>query len=658
MRITSVLSIIFTLFALAISCQASNHVLNQQKESLVFQAIKQKKWSKAAKMSLQSKNQALQKIVLSQRFLDSSYKENSFIEMSKFLIKNPLWPQRELIQQRAEALLNDKIDPQAIVKFFLLKKPLTSNGHKHYAYAATAVPQKIPTFPRIIKNGWIKGSFNIQEQKKYYQRFKRLLTIKEHRQKIEYLLMQKKINEAKNIFQYIDSDSKRSFNAHIALIQTPDKSNIIMQSLPTKIHTPGIIYQYLFNMRNSNIKSDRVHKLVLSIKDFTRYGDEIWFMQNYIAREYIDKKRYQDAYQAISFNMARTRANKSNAEFLSGWLALENLKKPKLALRHFKNFNKIVSTPISKARGMYWMGRAYDALKDKETAHRVYKRNAANYPYAFYGQMSAIEVGVDKISIPNKGGVKNYKIAPNSKILTDKSQIFSSTLLVSKYGKNSLAQTYIKQVAKLIKNQQEAKDFLSLLKRNENVHHVNWYAKHILHKHIMLKSSNYPLAYKKQKRAIEASLAYSIVKQESSFYKGAISSANAKGLMQLLDETAHDVANELGIEYFKNKLLKDEAYNMKLGSAYLGQMLERFDGSYVLAIASYNAGPHRVDEWIERFGDPRKYHNYRSVINWIETIPYYETRNYVQRVLENFQVYKSILFPNNKFRMKHDLLGR
>ncbi|HJK86666.1 MAG TPA: lytic transglycosylase domain-containing protein [Candidatus Megaira endosymbiont of Nemacystus decipiens] len=621
--------------------------------------MSKKNWSKALQIAEKANNETLKKIVLSSQFLDTSYKKNGFTQISNFLLSNPVWPQKHLLQIQAENLLDKKLSDSEIIKFFTKYPPITSKGRKYYAYSISRANPQSPFLPIAVKEGWIRGNFELEEQKKYYRHFSKYLTQKDHLKKIDYLLMNHRITEAKRVYQYIDAKLKRPFNAQISLIKKPDNSKAIFNSLPKEAITAAVLYRYLDNMKKKyNFTTpEKINKLVYSVKSETEYGDLIWRAQHYIAREYLDHKQYRKAYKVVSFHFAQDAINKSNAEFLAGWLALEFLREPKLALKHFKQLNKIVSSPISKSRSLYWMGRTYQKLGDMETASKLYNMVARRYPYSFYGQVGLIEIGGKTITLPKNFDISTYEVGTKSNVKRDKNKIFLATNLVSKYGPTDLSQIYISFAASKIKNLNEAKDFLLLFSDGMTAHQKHWFARRVLFNKLMITNYNYPLPYELKNSVIDPGLIYSIIRQESAFNKYARSKADARGLMQLLEETAKETALLIKDDYYNSAhLMQNEHYNIRLGSNYLASLLTKFNGSYILAIAAYNAGPEKVEAWIEKFGDPRKITKYRDVLNWIEMIPYAETRNYVQRVIENLEVYRSILYPHNRFQLKNRLV--
>ncbi len=643
MGIKRCLSIIFIVF-FNLFC-ISNSFASKDINAQIFQLIKKKQWVAAHSKAKKRGDKAMMNIILSEKYSDSSCPSNSFEKSIKFIENNPDWPKTNIIQLKAEKLLNDSTNKRKIYDFFKNHEPKTAKGHKYFVKSAFIYQKNTEQLKSVIKQAWQGGAYSGSE-KQYYPKLKRYLSLKDHIKRIDNMLMDGKVTAAKKNLRLVPAGYAKSFNVQIALINSDKKGMQKFRKLDKKYYTSGLLYRYLSKIKKSQPSSAYAQQILSHAKLKGNYADKFTKTQLYLAREYMDQNRYKDAYKVISNNFAGDAVSVSNAEFTSGWLALTYNNKPELALQHFKKFTKVVKTPMSLARGIYWRARAYEAMKEREKARNLFELGAQKYPYIFYGQMCAAELGHSKLNLP-KYSVPQHM--PNNSLV-------KAAIYVSKYGSNGLAQLYAKTAVKSAKSKDEAAYVVSKLsKYGKNIHHTAWAAKYALQKHLYMSDKAYPAPYKLGKLPIETALTYSIIRQESVFNQYARSSAEAMGLMQLLPSTARDTARKIGIKYNKANLTRSPDYNIKLGSNYLAQMIDEYNGSYIMAIAAYNAGPRNVNKWVKRFGDPRKLKNYRDVINWMELIPFYETRNYVQRVLENLQIYRSKLNPSKKFSLKKDL---
>ena len=650
------LSIILTIlvnFCLCVEVLANKKDSSNDKSyKQVFECIKNKNWKEAEYLAKKINDKTLFKIVLSQEFLDKNYKNTDFKKIVNFLNQNPKWPQNTLLKVRAETLIDDNYNKKEIYQWFSKHPPITSCGYKYYALAASQILTDVNQLIFIIKDGWIYGDFNKDEQIAFYRKFKKFLSKDDIIKRIDNLIWKGSTTLAKSLFNLADSRYKKAFEVQIAFSNKNKDAKKLFRNVPKEYYTSGVVYQYINSRKSELPESNEIVNLINSIKHYQFHENDFVKVQTYIAREYIENKRYKDAYRLASNHFATSPDNVRDIEFLAGWLALRFLNKPDLAIEHFKKFNQVVKTPISVSRGLYWLGRAYAQSGKKEQARKLYEQTAHRFGYTFYGQVATIEIGATKLRLPPRitaNHSKNDNLIKNSENL-------KAANLVSKYAAgSSLVKIYLENLV----DSTEKEDVLAiaLATKTSQPHHKVWISRRALQKHVFIDHYSYPDPYKIKKIPTEKSLVYSIVRQESSFEKAVIASDNGMGLMQLMKPTACDTAKKLAMKCQLNRLTQDAHYNLTLGSHYLADMIKTHQGSYVLAIAAYNAGPHRVKKWLSLHGDMRKFRNYHQVIDWMESIPFPATRNYVQRVLENLQIYRAILNKNGKFKLKYDLLG-
>jgi soluble lytic murein transglycosylase len=328
--------------------------------------------------------------------------------------------------------------------------------------------------------------------------------------------------------------------------------------------------------------------------------------------------------------------NYSDMEWLAGWIALRKLGDPARALAHFKRFNESVGTPISLGRGGYWLGRTYEAMGDAGKAREWYLAASAHQT-SFYGQLAAAKLGA-----PGDVRIVAADLPDWSKSPALRSDDVRAGVLLHYAGEDRLAFLMFSHLGK----QMEGGAALGALARLGldlgQTHFAVRVAKNAARKGILIYPAYYPVTeLAGYASKIEPALAMAIARQETELNKHAISSAGARGLMQLMPRTAKKVAGWIGEEYSRARLTEDWRYNARLGQTYLARRIDQFDGSYVMAAAAYNAGASRVDTWVGTYGDPRLPGT--DMIDWIETIPFSETRNYVQRVIEGLYVYRSRL---------------
>jgi len=353
----------------------------------------------------------------------------------------------------------------------------------------------------------------------------------------------------------------------------------------------------------------------------------------------LQKGHVTDAYRLVKDHQLKEGPGFADAEWLAGWISLRFLDDPKTAFTHFQTMYEYVNFPISKARGAYWTARAAEALKQEEAAD-LWFRIAATMPTAYYGQLAAAHLGPGHgLRLPVQPDPVAQEIAAFEKM-----DLVRVVEILSKVGESERLKYFI-----LALNDYKETPGWRTLTARLSVDHGRpdvgiTIAKRSSRQGEELIEAGYPsleappLRIRSPKFPLEVPLVMAMIRQESAFYVRAKSHANARGLMQILPRTARRVARSLKIRYSKKRLMTDPDYNMTLGQAYIAGLIDEFDGSYVLAISAYNAGPGRARKWAKLNGNPRE----RTIdtIDWIEMIPFNETRNYVQRVLENLQIYR------------------
>lgn len=325
----------------------------------------------------------------------------------------------------------------------------------------------------------------------------------------------------------------------------------------------------------------------------------------------------------------------AHAEWVAGWVALTRLDNPARAIPHFQRFRDNVETPISIGRGGYWLGRAYEAAGDEARARRWYA-DAARYQTSFYGQLAAAKIGAPGDPQLTATRLPDWQSHPAMR-----SEDVRLAAVLYYAGEDSLAIQTFAHLAEMLPAGALA-PLADLALDLGQYHYAVRIAKRAARRGVLIYPAYYPVHPVAQYVSkVEPALALSISRQETELNPRAISSAGARGLMQLMPSTAQRVAANIGEPYDGGRLLSDWRYNARLGQTYLANRIAEFGGSYVMAAAAYNAGPNRVAEWVARFGDPRA--PGVNVIDWIEMIPFRETRNYVQRVMEGLYVYRTRL---------------
>jgi len=416
-----------------------------------------------------------------------------------------------------------------------------------------------------------------------------------------------------------------------------------IKKVPSKFkNDAGLNYDRL-KWRRKKGRLDSSLEILLKIpntKDYMVRPDKWWKERSIIARSLIYKKKYETAYEITSKHALSEGPEYAEAEWISGWIAFSFLNDPLLAKVHFNRFYNNVGYPISLSRGAYWLGRTYEKIGNKEESFKWYKESA-KYLTTYYGQLSHLKIYPnEKIELkPQMDVDKNYAESFN------KNKLVATVYLLDELKKNKYSKHILRHLAN--DNIEKGSEVLAAKLATDisrfdfaiQVAKIASYEKRFHNKY------NYPVISTPKlingRKIPESAFILSIIRQESEFDTSAYSHAGAKGLMQLMTYTAKIVAKQAKLPYSKSKLTSDPEYNVNLGSHYIAGLILEYDGSYPFAIAAYNAGPKRVRHWKKINKNPQK--KQIDYVDWIELIKFKETRNYVQRVLENYNVYRYIL---------------
>jgi soluble lytic murein transglycosylase len=626
----------------------------QDSASLAFASLNKGNCLEALSHANLASQELIKKIVTTRAILDEKCSAVDFHQAVQFINQNPNWSQGDFVKKRLENLVRPGSDKTEVFAWFNHNPPTTSSGFKNYVFAA---PDKALNDPKIIKKSWINGSFNPQEKEIFLKKYSTFLDQADHDARIDNLLWSENIIEAKGMIDLTSKDHRKIYLARIAIIERSGNLDKVFYSLPKSSSKKdelalGALYDYLRHKRSQKtpVTKQELH-LMLRVPGCKKHADKWW--QNvicYYVRELIDLRRYHDAYRLASSHNCSHRTFITEAEFLSGWLSLRFLHHPKVAISHFKAVYNNSSRPITLSRGAYWTARAYKALRDPKHANDWFNR-AAQYGHTFYGQMAQIDLNSNNLRLSPK-----VRLSPeDSKFIASQEESQIVPLLL-KYNQQHLAMAYLKNIFSSSKDPKRIAFIMDSLASSTSISFKVHASRESALYGLFYKDYGYPTPYNIKDPLIELPLLYSIIRQESSFEQDVIDPTDGWGLMQLLRPTAKKMAQNLGIEYNENRLLKDIDYNIRLGSKYLADHIDYYNGSYLLGIPAYNAGTHRVDKWIARNGDPRKMKDLYSVLDWIEKIPFLVTRSYVQRIMENLQIYREIINKDSSLHIVKDLM--
>ena len=555
---------------------------------------------------------------------------STFHEIARFSLRHPDWPKRSRLLAQAEKAMGDKLLPGDVIRWFDKTPPRTVDGHTRLIRALRA-EGRTQEMKAAIRKAWRTASFTRKQERVFLTDYGYALEPGDHWRRLDRLLWQAGHREATRMLLRVTKGQRRLAEARIGLRRAAGNVDTLIRRVPAALSDdPGLLYERI-RWRHRKGKEAAARELFWRIPSHDDH-ERLWWRERSIQiRNALDEKAHDDAYLLATTHNQVKGAPFADAEWHAGWVALRFAKKPEEALHAFVNLFRNVSTPISRARAAYWAGRAAEAVGDKPLADAWYIEGA-RYTTTFYGQLSAAKRPGGDLRLP-----KDPTAAKGTDTFEDWSLGEAATALI-KAGQRELARDFLLHMARVADSGEAAARVGRLATgfgyTDLGVHAARRAARN---GHILIEIG-YPLRPFERADGLEDALALAIIRQESAFDTDAKSRVGARGLMQLMPATAKQVAKQVGLRYARAKLTEDPDYNVRLGRRYLKDLIEQFDGSYVLAIAAYNAGPGRAKRWARQYGDPRD--PSVDVVDWIERIPFNETRNYVQRVLEGLQVYR------------------
>lgn len=548
------------------------------------------------------------------------------------------WPGVAAFRSNSErALLRENPPAAQVLASFGTSQPETAEGAIVLSRALMATG-KASEAAANIRRIWLREGMDTDLEDQVLSEFSSLLTSADHKARMDYLMYRNRISQAKRFGDLGRAQSL--YKAWAAVLQRSSNAPSLLSAVDKSwTSDPAYLFARVEYLRSQQKYPEAAKLLEQMPQDRAKLVNpgEWWNEQRIIARGLTDLGDFRQAYRIVANHAATSPTDVADAEFHAGWYALRALNDPKTAEKHFQKLLDTSNRPLSASRAYYWLGRAAEAGAPGNA--RDYFARAANHPGTFYGQLAAARIGVKTLNV-------TYPTPSN----TDR-QVFASREAVRAIdrleaaGYNWRADSLYRALSQQLDSAGELAILAARAERNGN-HQVSLQiGKTAFSRGIDAAALAYPLGVIPDSANIAGSgkaLAYAIARQESAFNPAAISPANARGLLQLLPGTAKGVANRHGLTFTPAKLTSDAGYNATLGAHYLGEQIDAFGGSYILTFIAYNAGPKRVPEWITRYGDPRG-KPIDEVVDWIERIPFPETRNYVQRVMENYQVYKTRL---------------
>ncbi len=604
--------------------------------------MKQAKWPNALKTAKRAKDKSIYNFIQWRHLLTKGNKA-SYYDYKTFIDSNEDYPRLGRIKYLAEHKLStDTISPKKIINWFGIDEPLSGFG-KMILGESIILNGDSQKGVSYIKEGWITAELSKSELRFYRKKFRKYLNADDYIKRADYLAWNNKYWDLKRLLRYLPKDYQLLYTARQLLMSKSYGVDNAISKVPAKFkNDAGLNYDRL-KWRRKRGRVDSSVEILIKIKNTKDYlvrPDKWWFEREIISRSLIYKKRYALAYKIASNHALTNGPEYAAAEWMSGWIALSFLNDPLLAKDHFENFYNNVGYPISTSRGAYWLAKTYQKLGKNELANEWFGK-ASKFLTTYYGQLAHMELYPDQPFELSK----DVEVSKEYRDYFFKKELVKTIYLLDELNEDKYTKHILRHLANDdINNGSEvlAAELATSIDRFDfaiQIAKIASYEKRFHNKY------NYPIIstpnYINGRKIPDTAFILSIIRQESEFDLSANSHAGAKGLMQLMPYTAKLVAKQAKLPYSKSRLTRDAEYNINLGSHYIAGLILEYDGAYPFAIAAYNAGPKRVRYWKKINKNPQK--NQIDYVNWIELIKFKETRNYVQRVLENYNVYRYIL---------------
>lgn len=569
---------------------------------------------------------------------------STFFELSSAVRNLQGWPNTNAMIRDAEYALGDMaagtMNTQDIIRWFADFPPQTGDGKVAYAEALLNAGET-EAGRDLLRDAWRNNAMRRDTQRRVMSRYADMFSQDDTLERIDYLAFADQRNMVRDLLPLLPDDYRRLYEARLAIAGDDPDLLARLRAVPERLQDDaGLLYERARRLRRNGDEDEAVAALraVAENPKSLTGKTALWSLRHVLARETLEAGNREAAYDLVKDSGLESGADFAEAEFLAGWIALRFLNQPDTAEEHFRRLAEGVSTPVSLSRGWYWVGRAREADGDESDAAEAYAR-AAEHSSAFYGQLAMTELDPNAVLTVQP----DPQPGPEGRAAFENRELVRALHMLGELDQQNTFFAFAQHLEDELNDPQELA-LLSDLALDYGLQRTALrVAKDARNRTLPIYERAFPVAFTPPSGPgyVEPALALAISRQETEFDPRAVSGANARGLMQLLPSTAETEARRAGLPYRQSWLLDDPGYNAQLGSAHLDGLIQNYNGSYIVSMAAYNAGPGRARQWIERFGNPRA--GGVDPIDWIEFVPFGETRNYIQRVMENLQVYRAQL---------------
>lgn len=562
----------------------------------------------------------------------------NFNRYAAFIAGNPDWPSMTLLRKRAEARLWQEKSDAATVHGFTFDRPLSAKGKFALARVLLAEGDR-DRAARLVRDAWRSEELSERTEEDAYAAFADLLAADDHRARMDKRIGAKDLAGARRAAKHLGDDALAIVKACAAVRGKANKAKDLLDDVSAEARKD---LGYTLCRVQWLVQKDRIDdaaQVMLAASPETmalQDTDEWWRERRALARKLLDQRKFKTAYEVVSAAaVPAMEVYRADFHFMCGWIALRYLDDPKAALTHFASIDEGSANPIVLARANYWRGRAAEALGALADMRASYQA-AARYPTAYYGQLARAKLGLDRPALRPPAAVAAADGAEPAD-----PRVRAAEMLYE-IGERDVVFYFADDLAEQTTDVAVLEALGELAGRRNDAHAMLEVGKSALARGLALDHYAFPTIgippHKQVAPEIERSIIYSVARTESAFDQRDKSPANAVGLMQVTPEAGRDTAKRFGVTYDWDKMVSDPVYNIQMGAAELSALLKEYAGSQIMTFAGYNAGRGRVREWVQARGDPRD--PKIDPVDWVERIPLSETRNYVQRVMENVEVYR------------------
>ncbi len=576
----------------------------------------------------------------------------SFAEITDFVRSHRDWPRQDMLQRRAEEAITGSEPAERLIAWFSENPPVTGIGMVRYGELLAARGGNGQPW---IRKAWIEGTFSQREESDFLARNGRYLTAQQHYLRADRLLWENNVaaDAVRRLMPLLDDGHRNLVEARLAFRLGTKNPEALVARVPQKlVGDPGLAFERIRARERQGRDDDSDIALNGPPADAAQ-GDKFWALRHAQARKALADGRTAAAYRYAANHGALSGGSLADAEFLAGWIALRLQENPRQAIQHFQKLDEAVRFPISKARAAYWLGRAHEAGRDPANARRWYLE-AAEHPTAFYGQLALAKLGqrngLELPPAPKSSGAERDRF--------NRRELVTIVRQLNEMGLEDRLRPFLLRLQETSGSLGERAMVAQLAREMGRVDLALAVAKRAQQGGYLVTDAYFPMidVLSKGDYGLDPAVVMAVARQESEFNPGAVSPAGARGLMQLMPATAQEVSKKLNLAYAADKLTGDPRFNATLGSSYMAGLIENWSGNLAMAAAGYNAGEGRVRKWVKDWGDPRN--GEIDPVDWIEMIPFSETRNYVQRVVEGVQVYRQLTRGNVPMTLDTDIRGR